>query len=348
MILLSARQGKILEILRGGQGLPATLIQQALGDISLVTVKREMAVLIAGGFVLSRRAGRASGYILTRRGELLAPIDAHAHCAKDPDARGAFASFDLTLLPEMPTTIFTDEERHKLDLATAAYQKRSASLSDTLAKKELARFVIELSWKSSRIEGNTYTLLDTERLISEGIKAPGHAAGEAVMILNHKKAFEFILANRKLFVGTPKKRVIEEVHQLLVDGLKVGRGLRKQVVGIVGTSYRPLDNVYQINEALGDLLVAIGRAEDAYTAGLIALLGLSYIQPFEDGNKRTARLVANAVLLVQGCAPLSYRSVDEVSYREAILVFYETHSLVPFKEIFQQQYLFAAQQYGLR
>ncbi len=82
-----------------------------------------------------------------------------------------------------------------------------------------------------------------------------------------------------------------------------------------------------------------------YAKALLTLLGISYIQPFEDGNKRTARLMANAILLAHSCAPLSYRSVDENDYREAMLVFYELNSIMPFKKIFIDQYMFAAENY---
>jgi len=326
----------------------SSLIQKAVSSVSLTTVKREVSILSVRGLIASSGKGRGAGYVLTKLGELFTPVDAHSFCAQEPDARRGFERFDGALLPAIPQTVFTVDERKRLDEATIAYNTRSKDLSETLAKKELERFIIELSWKSSRIEGNTYTLLDTERLVRDGIEAPGHAPEEATMILNHKKAFEFVHQNRALFAGQPSRAAIEEIHRLLVENLNVGRGVRRGAVGIVGTRYRPLDNQFQIHEAMDTLRAVIGASADAYTAALIALLGISYIQPFEDGNKRTSRLLANAVLFARGCAPLSYRSADEVAYREAMLVFYETHSFVPFKDIFIEQYLFAAEQYGIQ
>lgn len=105
--------------------------------------------------------------------------------------------------------------------------------------------------------------------------------------------------------------------------------------------------MHQIREGLEALLAAIARVETPYAKALMALLGISYLQPFEDGNKRTARLLANAILLAYGCAPLSYRSVDEGEYREATLVFYEINSIIPFKKIFTDQYDFAARTYAV-
>ena len=348
MIPLSDRQAVILNKLRQTDRISAEQLRQTLGDISIATIKREMKALVLLGYTMSSGRGRGSGYALTKLGELLTPVDAHAYCAQEPDARGGFESFDSGLLSATPGTVFTDAERARLEAATTSYQARAREISETLTKKELERFVIELSWKSSRIEGNTYTLFDTERLIREGISSEGHSPEEAAMIINHKRAFEFVYANRQLFSGEPSRAAVEEVHRLLVEGLNVGSGLRRQMVGIVGTRYRPLDNQFQINEALDELRRVIGRVKEPYTAALIALLGISYIQPFEDGNKRTARLLVNAVLLARSCAPLSYRSVDEIAYREATLVFYETHSLAPFRDIFVEQYLFAAEQYGLK
>jgi Fic family protein len=220
-------------------------------------------------------------------------------------------------------------------------------VSAAIQKKELERLVIELSWKSSKIEGNTYTLLDTEKLILENKEAPGHAHSEAQMILNHKDAFNFVREHTTFF-KTLSRTHIEELHAILVKDLKVGKGLRKQMVGVIGSVYQPLDNLHQVREGLNALVEAVARVQTPYAKALVALCGLSYLQPFEDGNKRTARLLANAILLAYACAPLSYRSVDENEYREATLVFYEINSIVPFKKIFIDQYVFATRTYTVK
>jgi Fic family protein len=255
--------------------------------------------------------------------------------------------YNFDLFPSLPTDLFTDYEQKVLNAATTEHEKKTKSLSPTIQKKELERLIIELSWKSSRIEGNTYTLLDTEKLILEHKEAPGHDRQEAKMILNHKDAFEFIHSRPEQF-KTLTKRNLEELHRIVVDGLGVGFGLRSKPVGVLGSKYRPLDNVYQIGEAVEALSASVAKMPDAYTKALIALLGISYVQPFEDGNKRTARLMANALLLAHHRAPLSYRSVSEEEYREATLVFYELNSLMPFKKIFVNQYDFAARNYAVR
>ncbi len=167
------------------------------------------------------------------------------------------------------------------------------------------------------------------------------------MILNHKDGFLFIRENENEFKNLTIKN-LEKLHTILIKGLNVNKGLRKGLVGITGSKYRPLDNVHQIREAVEVLGETVSRAKTPFDKALIALVGISYIQPFEDGNKRTGRLMANAILLSHKCAPLSYRSIDEGEYREAMLVFYEINSIIPFKKIFQEQYLFAAKNYAIQ
>jgi Fic family protein len=144
-----------------------------------------------------------------------------------------------------------------------------------------------------------------------------------------------------------KKRDLEELHHLLVKDLGVAFGIRKGIVGITGTAYKPLGLTSQLEEALVDLLDTLPRMKDPYSRALLLLLGVSYVQPFEDGNKRSARLCANALLLANNLAPLSYRSVEEDDFKSSVLVFYEQQSLIAFKRIFIEQYCFSANNYML-
>jgi fido (protein-threonine AMPylation protein) len=123
--------------------------------------------------------------------------------------------------------------------------------------------------------------------------------------------------------------------------------IRAKPVGVTGSKYRPLDNQFQISEAVEQLVKADQRMKTGYDKAFLSILGISYIQPFEDGNKRTSRLMGNAILLSNNLVPLSYRSVDEDAFREAVLVFYELNSVLPFKKIFIEQYRFAAENYAL-
>lgn len=348
---ISSREQKIINILLKQESLQSSSIREMLiklgEDVSLVTVKRALSDMVTRGILLPSGLGRSSSYQISVLGRIFADIDARAYCAIEPDRRYGQKRYSQDLFAGIPDAIFSPEELEKLENATAEYTRRTTDLPPAIEKRELERLVIELSWKSSKIEGNTYTLLDTEKLILENKEAPGHARSEAQMIINHKNAFNFVRDNTDFF-KTFSRAHIEELHAILVKDLDVGAGLRNRVIGITGSVYQPLDNLHQVREGLEALAAAIARMQTSYEKAFVALLGISYLQPFEDGNKRTARLLANAILLAYGCAPLSYRSVEESEYREATLVFYEINSVVPFKKIFIDQYDFAARNYAVK
>lgn len=316
-------------------------------EISLVTVKRALSELAESGLIKPLGSGRSLGYDVSATGRIFADIDEKKYCAIEPDRRYGLNQYNFDLLPNLPQDVFFDDELRILNNATDEYKQRTKDLPEAIQRKELERLIIELSWKSSRIEGNTYTLLDTENLILKNKEAAGHDKKEAAMILNHKNAFTYIHRHSSDFKSLTKRN-LEELHAILVKDLSVGRGLRKKPVGVIGSKYRPLDNIHQISEAVESLSGAVSKMRTPYAKALIALAGISYIQPFEDGNKRTARLMANAILLAHKKAPLSYRSVEESEYREAILVFYELNSIVPIKKIFIEQYDFAAKNYAIK
>jgi len=116
---------------------------------------------------------------------------------------------------------------------------------------------------------------------------------------------------------------------------------------VTGTRYAPLDNMHQIRESMEEAVSAINRADDPWSKALIALLLIAYIQPFEDGNKRTSRLIANACLVAHGACPISFRSVDESEYRNALLIFYEIQNASLMKRIFLEQFDFSVKNYFL-
>lgn len=349
MSALNERQSKILEIIKQEESISSSGVFRQISrnkKISLITIKRDLDILVNNRYLERIGKGRSVVYVKTIKGSLLTPVDIEKFNLSEPDIREGRNSFNFSLFNDFPKDIFSLEEIKSLNQATSRYRKKIEGVDNIIQIKELERFVIELSWKSSKIEGNTYTLLDTEKLIKEGIPAEGHPEKEAVMILNHKKAFYFILENINYIreKGT-NISFIEKVHELIIKDLEISQGLRNKPVGIIGTKYKPLDNKYQIREALEALILLIKKMDDPYSKALILLAGFSYIQPFEDGNKRTARLLGNAILLSENCAPLSYRSVDEKIFREATLVFYEINSILSLKNIFINQYLFSTDNY---
>jgi Fic family protein len=217
-------------------------------------------------------------------------------------------------------------------------------LSTSEFNKEFERLAIDLSWKSSQIEGNTYSLLETERLLKEQETTSGKTKDEATMLLNHKEVLDFIL-NHQDFVKPLTISRIEDLHSILIKELNVGRNIRKRRVGISGTNYKPLDNEFQIREALKAMCDLVNSKSNVFEKALLVLALISYIQPFEDGNKRTARIISNAILMNESYCPLSFRTVDSTDYKKSMLVFYEQNNIHPFKRIFMDQYAFAVQTY---
>ncbi len=146
------------------------------------------------------------------------------------------------------------------------------------------------------------------------------------MLLNHKKALDYLFKNSDLASNLSLK-TIEEVHFLLIQDLDVGRNIRTRSVGITGTAYKPIDNEHQIREYLVKMCDLINSKSNTFEKSLLATVLISYMQPFEDGNKRTARMISNALLINDNACPLSYRSVDVIDYKEAMLLFYEQNNL---------------------
>ncbi len=314
--------------------------------ISRETVGRELKELVAMNLLKQAGKGRSVSYALVESHPLLKPIDHEDYISKDQDVRApGVIHFDQNIFSKL-SGLFSPEEVGELRRKGDIFRKKIASLPPVIVQKEFERITIELSWKSSKIEGNTYSLIDTEILIKENKEAEGHNKEEAVMILNHKKALDHIFKNKDKFQKL-SLRDIEDVHRLLVEGLDVNFGLRSKAVGITGTNYRPLDNINQIKEAVEKMSTVVNDAGDPWNKALISLLMISYIQPFEDGNKRTSRLMANACFIAGDVCPLSFRSIDVASYKKAILVFYELGNAALLKNIFLEQFNFAAENYFL-
>ena len=265
---------------------------------------------------------------------------------KEMDEREVQTSFNFELINEIlpQVELFTEEEKKLLADLQAQFTKNLEDITPTEYRKEMERLGIDLSWKSSQIEGNTYSLLETEKLLKEKQTASGKTKEEAVMLLNHKDALDFILAEPEYLQEISTRR-IEELHTLLVKELDVDKGIRKRRVGVTGTNYRPLDNEHQIREALEDTCHLINGKANIFEKALLALVLLSYIQAFADGNKRTARITSNAILIANRYCPISFRTVDSVDYKKAMLIFYEQNNISAFKKIFIDQFAFAVQTY---
>ena len=310
------------------------------------TLKRIIAELVQNGDVIVEGKGKATRYSLSAQSQLMMPLNIDTYFIKDVDERKVQESFNFRLIREVlpKVTLFTPDEKIRLESAHKVFLANMEALSDLEYRKEMERLGVDLSWKSSQIEGNTYSLLETERLLKEKQTAQGKTKEEAIMLLNHKDALDFILDNPGYLKELSVRR-LEDIHSILTKELGVGNGIRKRRVGITGTNYRPLDNEFQIREALEDTCQLINGKENVFEKALLILVLLSYIQAFTDGNKRTARISSNAVLIAWGYCPISFRTVDSVDYKKAMLMFYEQNNIAAFKKIFIEQYEFAVKNY---
>ena len=199
----------------------------------------------------------------------------------------------------------------------------------TYARRILDRLLIDLSWNSSRLEGNTYSLLETERLLELGEAAAGKNAREAQMILNHKSAIEMLVdysedAGFNRFTILNLHALLSQ--NLLPDASACGR-LRRISVGIGGTVFHPLDVPQLVEECFQQILDTAAAISDPFEQSFFVMVHMPYLQPFEDVNKRVSRLAANLPFIRRKLSPLSFVDVPERAYVDAILAVYELNRL---------------------
>jgi len=224
-----------------------------------------------------------------------------------------------------------------LDMGRSPDGQRPAG---TYARKIYSRLLIDLSWNSSRLEGNTYSLLETERLLELGEAAEGKDALEAQMILNHKSAIE-LLVEQAEEVGFNRYTILN-LHALLSDNLLTdpqacGR-LRTIAVGVGGTVYHPLEVPQLINARFQEVLETAAAISDPFEQAFFAMVHLAYLQAFEDVNKRVSRLAANIPLIRENLCPLSFVDVPERAYIDGILGVYELNRIELLRDVFVWAY----------
>ncbi len=217
----------------------------------------------------------------------------------------------------------------------------------TFARDILNRLLIDLSWASSRLEGNTYTRLDTERLIEYGQAAEGKDALETQMILNHKAAIEYLVREvDRVGVDTATMRAL---HALLSDGLlheaQAGGRVRNRAVEIGSSVYLPVAVPQRLEELFGVVLSMAAEISDPFEQAFFLMVHLPYLQPFVDVNKRVARLAANIPLIRRNLCPLSFIDVPEQAYIDAMLGVYELNRIELLRDVFVSAYARSCQQY---
>lgn len=339
------RKDQLLQLIWENPGIKISGIQILLPGISLSTISRDVKALVAEEKLVISGTGRNTAYSVARGHRILHTTIGDSYFDKDIDERRGNTRINTGLFEELSgVALFTPAELEKLNNLQALHLEKINTLSPVLRQKENERLSIELSWKSSQIEGNTYSLLETEVLLEQHVPAEGKTSEEALMLLNHKTALDYLFEYR-ISLNPLQVASIENIHSLLMEGLGISRNIRNRIVGITGTSYTPPDNEHQIREYLELSCQLVNSRTSVFEKAFLSVLLISYIQPFEDGNKRTGRITGNGILIANGYCPLSYRSVKPIDYKKAMILFYEQNNIVLYKQLFIEQFEYAVNNY---
>lgn len=341
------REAEIIEFIKNHPRCTSQEILDGLNlDMSVATLRRKLQELVAEDLINTIGELKSRKYEISNGYNIIRPIDVDQYFEKEIDERIIQDKFNSELISETLQNIFifTNTELDQLNNLQEKFTSNSSKLSKSEYKNEMERLAIDLSWKSSQIEGNTYSLLETERLLKDKETAAGKTKDEATMLLNHKDALDFIIKNPN-YINPLTVSSIEDIHSILVKELDISRNIRSRRVGISGTNYKPLDNEFQIKEAVESMCTLINSKKNVFEKALLSLVLISYIQPFSDGNKRTARIISNAILINNHFCPISFRTINSIEYKKAMLVFYEQTNISPFKKIFIDQFEFAVNTY---
>ncbi|MEA2077221.1 MAG: Fic family protein [Candidatus Marinimicrobia bacterium] len=344
---MSKNKQHILEFVKNNPSLSSKDIHNGSGlAISYATVKRVLIQLISDKLISTKGEGKGRKYQISSTYQLFYPLNISAYFEKEIDERKINDRFSFSLIQDILSNValFSKTELQYLNNLQKQFIENTSELTNVEYMKDMERLAIDLSWKSSQIEGNTYSLLETEHLLKEKESVKGKSKDEAIMLLNHKEAIDFIIDNPN-YTESLTIACIEDIHSILVKNLGVERNIRKRQIGISGTNYKPLDNEYQIKEALKNMCALINTRDNVFEKALLTLVLISYIQAFGDGNKRTARIISNAMLMSKSYCPLSFRTIDSLEYKKAMLVFYEQNNISALKKIFIDQFKFAVNTY---
>lgn len=236
----------------------------------------------------------------------------------------------------------------KKELMSLGKLQSSQKPFGTYARDLYQRLIIDLSWNSSRLEGNTYSLLETKRLIEFGEMADGKAASESQMILNHKAAIEFLIDS--IDEIELNRLTICNIHALLSDNLlgdpSASGKIRTRSVQVSGSTYIPIDNPHLLNQEFDLFLAKANLIKDPFDQSFFILVYLPYLQSFEDVNKRTSRLSANIPLIKKNLKPLAFIDVDQDTYLKALLGIYEQNDVSLFRDLFIWAYKRSTQRYS--
>lgn len=343
------------------QGAGIDAIGAVLPHIPRRTLQRLLGELVDSGQLARAGRGRATVYRLAAALESTPVADDYTNYIQLSDtSRELLAQLRRPLAARKPAAYerewletYTPNQTFYLDEHTRGLLRRigdtgrAESPVGTYGREILDRLLIDLSWASSRLEGNTYTPLDTERLIRYGEEAVGKDASETQMILNHKHAIEMLVEsagevgfNRYTFLNL--HGLLSE--NLMSDPTASGR-LRLREVHIGGTVYTPSAIPQVVEECFHLLLSKAEQIRDPFEQAFFILVHLPYLQPFEDVNKRVARIGANIAFIKHNLCPLTFVEVPERAYVEALLGVYEQRRIELLRDVFVWAYERSAQRY---
>ena len=343
-------------------GIPRSNIAESLRErVSPRTLQSRLRYLVDHGRVVTEGQGRGVRYHIAGSGATaIAPADAEvlplSEAAKEirqlvsqPLSKRKIVGYNRDFLDSYrpnETTYLSNAERSRLhEIGAVPIGSQPAG---TYARKIIDRLLIDLSWNSSRLEGNTYTLLDTKRLIDFGKVAEGKDRTEAQMILNHKEAIEF-LVNEAEEISFNKYTLLN-LHGLLANNLlsnpqAEGR-LRFIEVGIQGSSFQPLAIPQLIDECVEQILHTAQAIKDPFEQSFFVMVQLPYLQPFDDVNKRVSRLAANIPLIKANLIPLTFLDVSQDFYTQATLGVYELNRIELLRDVYLWAYERSAERYA--
>jgi Fic family protein len=268
-----------------------------------------------------------------------APLHARKKMSYNRELLDSYAPNKTAYVPKsLRKQLFNEGKRFDKALAAGTY-----------ARQICQRLLIDLSYNSSRLEGNTYSRLDTQKLVEEGITAEGKVHEETVMIMNHKEAILFLVENAQDI--ELNSLTIRNLHYLLSQDLLANPqacgNIRSIEVDIGQSTYKPLNNLHQLKELFELILLKARTIEDPFEQSFFLLVHLSYLQAFEDVNKRTSRLSCNIPFIKENLCPLSFTDVSRDDYTAALLTIYEKNNVEPMLELFSWAYLRCCEQYGV-
>jgi hypothetical protein len=349
------------------------LLRALRHKLSRRTLQRRLAQLVADKRLAMRGAGRQTTYRLptltasadlTEAGDtVVASAEVYVPLRTDSEAlklqvRRPLASrkpvgYQTELLdayePNVTFYLDTSLREQLLGLGRAPLRVATgAVVAGTFARDILNRLLIDLSWASSALEGNTYSRLDTQRLIEHGQAAAGKDALETQMILNHKDAIEYLVHD------ADRARVDETtllaLHALLSDGLlpdpMAGGRLRRRAVEIGGSVYRPMALPQRLQDVFALVVLRAAAIADPFEQSFFLMVHLPYLQPFENMNKRVSRLAANIPFIREDLCPLSFIDVPQRAYLEGTLAVYELNRVELLRDVFVWAYERSCQQYA--